>query len=85
MCIRDRGDKVVHDRVFQRLVDHGVAAVFDDHSLAEEYTKINEYLTELKKCVDHVKISAEDYNSCEQQIYSMVESISCLLYTSRCV
>lgn len=45
-------------------------------SFGEEYTKINEYLTELKKCVDHVKISAEDYNSCEQQIYSMVESIS---------
>lgn len=44
-------------------------------SFGEEYTKINEYLTELKKCVDHVKISAEDYNSCEQQIYSMVESI----------
>ena len=45
-------------------------------SFGEEYTKINEYLTELKKCVDHVKTSAEDYNSCEQQIYSMVESIS---------
>lgn len=45
-------------------------------SFGEEYTKINEYLTELKKCVGHVKISAEDYNSCEQQIYSMVESIS---------
>lgn len=44
-------------------------------SFGDEYTKINEYLTELKKCVDHVKVSAEDYNSCEQQVYSMVDSI----------
>ncbi len=44
-------------------------------SFGNEYTKINEYLTELKKYVEHVKISAEDYNNCEQQVYSMVDSI----------
>ena len=41
-----QGDEVVHDGVFQRLIDHGVAAVFDDHGFAVVFLNVGGRLRE---------------------------------------